>query len=127
MQKRLGEERFREKYEKRPADLIKDMGIDMVRPGKRGAEVLESFPFYGLSPNKSAVYEHIISNYSRKPLHRKALKPPGRRDISIGTTLRVLVARGLIKTREAKIGKKRVVFVSEVFDGGAWKKAVQPR
>lgn len=126
MHKRLGEERFREKYQKRPADLIRDMGIEMDRPGRRGADVLQAFQFYPLPPNKSAVYENILRDYARKPVHRDALKPPGRRDISIGTTLRVLEARGLIRTKEAKIGRKRVVFISEVLDDGVWKKAVQP-
>lgn len=126
MHKKLNENKFQELYEKSPASLIKDMGVHIGQPGTTGIKVLQAFPFYPLQERNEGVYKKILKNVGKHPLHIRTLSPAGKKAIHMPETLRILEARGLVKTKVMAFEKSALLVVTDVFDGREWRKALLP-
>lgn len=113
----LGEREFRRRYGNRPSALMHDIGVRVSKPGNRGTEVLEAFAFHELAPHNQALYERILENAGELPLDSKSIRM--RAGTSVGSRLRILEARGLVRL-EKKGGQGRKLFVTNVFHKGRW-------
>lgn len=127
LHKQLGEDEFRRRYMNQPSSLAADLGLRSSAHSRAKAayEIMNAFPFYSLQEHYEAVYKKILEGLGTNPLHVKTL---GESIPDFAKKLRVLEARGLIRTKLMPVGKSnKVLVVTEAFDGREWKKAILPK